>query len=262
MRLAELQQAVQAYVLDEAPPSATLVAAVAPPAAERWDIYADGYRLRLAEALAGSYPVLRTRLGEAAFTTLARAFIAATPSTHRSIRDYGAELGAHLARGATTAEEAMRAELASFEWQLAAAFDAEDARPAGVEELATLGNADWPALRFAPVPSLRRLATASNAVAVWRALRQDEPALAPEPCPEPLAALTATSTEWLIARRALVTEFRSLDGAEAAALDQLLAGATFGELCGRVAESLGDNAALQAASWLKGWLLAGLLLRV
>jgi hypothetical protein len=262
MRLAELQQAVQGYVLGEAPPSASLLAAVAPPAQERWDIYAGGYRLRLTEALAGSYPVLRRRLGEAAFAELSRAFIAATPSVHRSIRDYGSELAAHLARGAPGAETSMLAELAAFEWRLAAAFDAADAVPTGVADLATLAPGDWPALRFAPVPSLRRLATTTNAVDVWRTLRQDEPEFAPEPCPDPPATRAQSPTEWLVARRTLATEFRSLDAAEAAALDRLLGGATFGELCGWVAESRGEDAALQAASWLKGWLLAGVLLRV
>ena len=47
MRLAELEQAVQRHVLDGGALPAALEAAVAPPARERWDIYVEGYRLRL-----------------------------------------------------------------------------------------------------------------------------------------------------------------------------------------------------------------------
>ncbi len=72
----------------------------------------------------------------------------------------------------------------------------------------------------------------------------------------PPAARTAR-TEWLILRPELDTQFRSMPADEAAALDRLLGGASFGELCERLATTLGDEAAaaITAAGWLKGWLL-------
>jgi len=63
MRLADLEQAVQAHVLAGGELPAALVSAVAPPAAERWQIYTEGYRLRLTEALGLQYPALLARLG-------------------------------------------------------------------------------------------------------------------------------------------------------------------------------------------------------
>ncbi|MBS0394720.1 MAG: putative DNA-binding domain-containing protein [Proteobacteria bacterium] len=256
MRLAELQDAVQRHVLDGGAPPAALAAAVLPPAGERLGIYAEAYRLRLAEALATQFPALAARAGSEPFAALARAFIAATPSVHRSLRDYGAGLGAWLAAGAADEEQALRAELAEFEWRLAAAFDAAPGAAAGPADLATVAPQDWPALRFRAVPSLQRLATTTPAVAAWRAHR-DASGASP-------AATRGARVEWLIVRPALETQFRSLPGDEAGALDRLLAGASFGELCAELAARAPDPgaAALQAALWLKGWLQEGALERV
>jgi len=264
MTLAELERAVQRHVLDGGELPAALGAAVAPPAAERWDIYVEGYRLRLCEALATQYPALAARSGREAFDARMREFIAGTPSVHRSIRDYGGELADQLAAAARDPEAEMRAELAAFEWRLAAAFDAPGSTPTAPADLAGVAPEDWPGLRFRPVPSLARLSTRTNAVAVWRAAKA---ALEADSDGAPLstpAAARGARVEWLILRPALETEFRSLPADEAAALDRLLAGEPFGALCAELAATLGDDgtAAATAAGWLKGWLLAGALERV
>jgi hypothetical protein len=262
MKLEELERAVQRHVRDGGPLPAALEAAVAPPAAERWQIYVEAYRLRLTEALATQYPALAARAGRPAFAERVAAFIAATPSAHRSIRDYGRELPDYLAATARDLEDEMRAELAAFEWRLAAAFDAAPGRPAAPADLAGVAAGDWPGLRFRAVPSLARLGTSTNAVAAWRAAKAGA-GEAEDPACEP-AAERHERTEWLILRPGLDTEFRSLPADEAAALDRLLAGASFGELCEHLAATLGDDgaAALAAAGWLKGWLQAGALERV
>ena len=261
-RLAELQRAVQSHGLAGGELPTTLAAAVQSPAHERWQIYADGYRLRLVEALTISYPALAARLGPEPFAARMLEFIAVTPSVHRSIRNYGAELGAFIHARAQNLEDELQAELASFEWQLAAAFDARDVVAATAADLASVAPAEWAGLVFDAVPSLRRIATATNAVAAWRATQAsagaDDGAGA---AAVPPAAERTPRTEWLVVRPRLATLFRSLPPDEAAALDRLLAGASFGELCAALFESHGERAALTAASWLKGWLLEGLLLR-
>ena len=258
MQLAELEQAVQDHMLAGGELPAALATAVAPPAEERWQIYSDGYRLRLIEALGLQYPALQTRLGADEFATRIEPFVVATPSVHRSIRDYGGELGAHLRAMARTLDDEMLAQLAEFEWQLAAAFDAADARPTTPADLAGLAPSEWAELQFRAMPSLRRSRTTTNAIAVWRAMQlapEGDARLAP-------AAAPAEPTGWLIWRRALATEFRALEADESQALDQLFAGANFGALCEALAATHGEEAAVRAASWLKGWLLEGSLLRV
>lgn len=264
MKLAELERAVQRHVLDGGPLPAALETAVAPAAADRWEIYVEAYRLRLGEALAIQFPALAARSGRESFDTRMREFIAGTPSVHRSIRDYGRELPEQLATTAADLEGEMRAELAAFEWRLAAAFDAAGATPTAPADLAGVAPDGWPGLRFRGVPSLARLATSTNAVAVWRAAKAAlEAAGDGAPLTAP-AAVRGARVEWLILRSGLETEFRSLPADEAAALDRLLAGEPFGALCADLAAALGDDgaAAGRAAGWLKGWLLAGALERV
>jgi len=258
MRLAELEQAVQDHVLGGGELPAALAAAVAPPAEERWQIYTEGYRLRLIEALSLQYPALHARIGADEFATRIEPFVVATPSVHRSIRDYGEELGEYLRARATTLDDEMLAELAGFEWQLAAAFDSADAKPATPADLGRIAPAEWAELRFRGIPSLRRARTTTNAVAVWRAMQlapEGDARLAPPGAP-------AEPVEWLIWRRGLATEFRLIEADESAALDRLFAGANFGALCESLAATNRDEAAVRAASWLKGWLLEGSLLRV
>lgn len=261
MRLAELERAFQGHVLADGEPAPSLLAAVAPPARERLGIYVEAYRLRLVEALATQYPALAARRGRAAFAALAEAFVRATPSRHRSIRDYGAGLADFIAVDAAGDESRLQGELARFEWALAAAFDAAPGRAATIADLATVAASEWPTLRFRAVPALGRLATTTNAVEAWRAARADDGAQA-EPGAPP--ATRGARDEWLILRPVLDTQFRSLPADEARALDCLLGGATFGELCAALADELGDEgaAALAAAGWLKGWIGEGALERV
>lgn len=256
MRLHELESAVHAHMLKGGTLPEALVAAVAAPAAERWEIYTDGYRSRLIEALSLQYPALHSRLGTDEFTVRAEAFVEAVPSVHRSVRDYGRELGEFIRAHSDELDDRMLGELADFEWQLADAFDAANAVPTQPADLATIPPGEWADLRFAAVPSVRRLATRTNAVAAWRAAQNhDSGATAP-------AAAETEPTEWLIWRRGLATEFRSAATPEAQAFDALVGGATFGQLCEALASADDADAGLHAASWLKGWLLGGLLLRV
>ena len=264
MRLNELQQAVQAHILAGGDAPAELLAAVAPPADVRWRIYADGYRLRLIEALAAQYPVLAARLGPEIFPALVVDFIEATPSVHRSIRDYGAELETFFAERGHGVEDRMLGELAAFEWRLAGAFDAPHATATLPADLAGVQPADWATLAFVAVPAVQRLRTQTNAVAVWRTLKaaEDVPVSEPSPSETKPAAEIVDAVEWLIYRRELSVEFRSLAPDEAAAFDLLTGGTSFGDLCGALAEAGSESPALQAAGWLKGWLTEGVLLRI
>jgi hypothetical protein len=260
--LDDLQRTAQRHLLGAGPLPAALEAAIVPPAADRWSIYVEAYRLRLVEALATTYGALTARLGRDAFARLAREFIAAHPSTHRSLRDYGGELAAFIAARGTDAETRLQSELAAFEWHLAAAFDAPDATATAVAELASVAADAWPSLSFRGVPGLGRLRTASNAIAAWRAARaalDADPAAGP--VPEPVAGFV-DPVEWLIVRPGLESQFRSLPDDEAEALDLVLGGTPFAALCEALGARHGDGAALAAATWLKGWLTEGALLRV
>ncbi|HYC08677.1 MAG TPA: hypothetical protein VEC10_03510, partial [Steroidobacteraceae bacterium] len=120
------------------------------------------------------------------------------------------------------------------------------------ETLARLPPEQWAQLRFAFHPSIQRLTLWWNVPQLWQALTDDSE--------RPAVSLAGEPLEWLVWRQELSTYFRSLPRTEAAALDGARRGWPFGELCELLCEQLGDAAApAQAATLLRGWIAAGLL---
>lgn len=256
--LADLQQQVQAHLLDGGPLPASLRDAVREPAELRWRLYSDAYRIRLVEGLKEAYPAFVQRLGDETASTLLLDFVTSAPSTHRSLRDYGAELAPHLARDAADApgsELHLAAELAEFEWALAGAFDAVDAPAVTHDDLAATPAAVWATQTFATAPCVRRLRLRTNAPECWRA------AVAEPPIDGPAVRLEEMPVDWLIWRDGFAPRFRWMEPDEAEAFDACASGASFGDLCERLVDALGDEALLRAASWLKAWTADGLLVR-
>lgn len=248
-RLAELQRQFQQCLLE--PPEDLhqpwIHAGGRADPARQLSAYVHAYAARLKETLAGDYPAVRTAIGTDRFDALAEAYLRARPSRYFSLREFGRDLPGFIAARAESQATPWLGELASFEWTLGLAFDAADRPLADVADMATVAPADWPALRFTAHPSVQRLDLAWNTVALWEALNADEPV--------PVEAIHGQPVPWLIWRQDLTTRFRSLEPDEAVCLDALLAGASFGELCARLAEYLDpEQVPLRAASLLKGWL--------
>jgi Putative DNA-binding domain len=215
-------------------------------------IYQQAYTARLAAALRDNFGVLPRVMGDEAFDTLALAYIDAHPSRRPSIRWFGDQLPEFMAARDELVPHPALTDLARMEWALRGAFDAADATPINASDLARVPADDWPALVFAPLPSVRLLAMAWNIGPVWRALQGDEAPDLPEP-----EALTHTLLIW---RQGLDTRWRALDEEAARLLRAAVNGETFTDLCALAASEVGDEqAALHAASALRGWLDDGLL---
>jgi hypothetical protein len=240
---------------DDAPATAAVLRPLAD-AAPRLSIYRDAYRGRLVAALRANVPVLHRVLGDDAFADLALAYLADQPSREPSIRWFGHALAgwlqARIAAGDPRVPHPALADLVRMEWAIGTSFDAADAAPLCVDDLAAIAPTDWPALRFAAHPALRRVPLRWAVEPLWKALTADE-AAATEP-PEPLDHILAA---W---RLDLETRWRSLPADEDAALAACLAGTPFATLCEQVAEAgAGEEAALRVAGWLRGWVESGLL---
>lgn len=247
MNLRELQHAMQARVLHGDP---VIVACVRQShgldAARRLAIYANACTLRLTEALRDSFPALARVMGAAAFDAMSLAYIAAQPSSHPSIRWYGARLPDHLQAG----DQGALADIARWEWTLGIVFDGPDVAPVGLDAVTSFAAADWVALRVQFCGNLQRIAVRADAVQAWRAATSGTTGSPPESI--------ASATEWLIWRRGLATTFRSLLPDEAWAIDAARSGATFGELCeGLACRADAGSAPARAASLLKQWLTDG-----
>ena len=125
------------------------------PAATRLAVYSNAYRIRLAEALAANVPQLQQLLGAEEFGAVASRYIDEHPSQFASIRWFGDRLAQELER--SHAAQPWLAELARWEWALAASFDAQDATAVGIEALAAVAPDDWGELRLEFHPSVQHL---------------------------------------------------------------------------------------------------------
>jgi hypothetical protein len=253
MNLQDLQHAFQAHVLQgDLAISRQVRSSGALDVAGRLGVYRHAYTARLVEALRESYPALASTTGDEAFAALARGYLADHPSATASIRWFGHALADHLDAIATDERGAMLADLARWEWTLAAAFDGADQAAVGLEAAGSIAAGDWPSLRFTLHPNLQRTTLSTNAIEFWRAAGDDSA--------YPAMPLRMPPMEWIAWRRDLVTSFRSLGFEEARALEAAGRGQTFGEICADLAMRVGDDAApLQAATFLKQWLLDGWL---
>jgi len=252
-QLAKLQADFQAYIYDDVQGASfkqRIVDDEKVGVTTRLNIYADGYRLRIIEALASDYPQLHGLLGDEAFEALARSYIDQYPSTYRNMRWVGEQMAQHAAN--TLSEHPIAAEMAAFEWALGLAFDAEDIPALSVQDLAAIPPETWGALEFTLHPSVQLLDLHWNVIAVWQALHAEE---AP---PEPEQA----SSSCLVWRNHLDSHYRSLDAQEFQALQQIKDSANFGALCESLFETLGESATQQAAQYLASWLEAGMISQI
>ena len=256
MTLRQLQRELQNHLLRDHSTIADAIVDSPPlPVAARLGIYADGYRVRLFEALDNTYPLLHRLLGDEVFAALSEAFVAAHPSVHRSIRWYGRELAEFLSHTPPHADQPILAELAQLEWTLAEVFDAPNAEPASRAAFAAINPSAWSDLRFEFHPSLRRLPLRWNSAAAWKALNSEETPPHPE-CAE-------HAVPWLLWRRDLQNYFRSMTDDEAVALDCAWRGHNFGEICEALAEWLPEEEIpLRAAGLLGTWADSGIIVAI
>jgi hypothetical protein len=247
--LAQLQRALQANVVNGELAIADAIDSSAEiSAATRLAIYSDAYRLRLIEALQANYPILAQFVGDDAFSRMAQEYLAIYPSRHYSVRWFGHRLAEFLSEFPDYRDQVWLNEIATWEWKIATAFDAQDADVLTADDLATLSPDAWPELRFEFHSSAQRVALKTNAAAIVKASTNGDPL--------PTGTSQAARTEWLIWRQDLTVQYRSLETTEAAALDVLKSGATFGAMCETIANRSKDEeqVPLFAAGFLQRWI--------
>lgn len=216
----------------------------------RLEIYYNAYRLRLAEALATDYEILKTCVGDETFDAIVRDYIEARPSVYRNVRWFGGQLADFLHDEPRYAARPILADLARFEWTLGLAFDAAETAALRFEDIAAVPPEAWAGLRLTFHPALHVVDLRTNAVAVWNELKNANHGIAPESLPEPL--------RWAIWRKRLSPYFRSLEADEAWALDAMRDHLGFGEICAGLCQWLPEEqAAPRAAALLRGWVDEG-----
>ena len=218
-------------------------------------VYRNAYWARLVECLSNDFPGLKALMGEAAFDTLARAYVAQNPSRHPSVRWAGRALAAFVASEAPYRDDPWIADMARFDWALAHAFDAADAPAAGLVDLANVPPEFWGSVRLAFHPTVDFFRVATPVDEVQPALVNDAGTVF-----DRNARCTRGILVWRIAHD---VKFRAADLEEIASLETMKGGATFGDLCETLAGKMDEEAAtIRAAQTLQGWLQWGVIAHV
>jgi hypothetical protein len=252
--LADLQRAFQDYVLANSDAFAGQVRDTEK--ADRitlLDVYRDGYALRLIEVLTTDFSGVLAMTGPATFDSLARAYIAAHPSRHPSVRWFGRQLADFLATTAPYDRTPALAEMARFEWALGESFDSVDAEPIEAEAVMAVAPEAWETIAFAPVPSLQRRVFTYDVARSWQRREEVEPGtLEVVPLDDPVP--------WVIWRPERVSNFRSLEPDEAAMLEAMIERQPFPALCEALLSYVDENqAAARAAGLLRAWVEEGMI---
>ncbi|WED43586.1 DNA-binding domain-containing protein [Legionella cardiaca] len=251
-KLLDLQEQFQNYLLNgQSNIKQGIVDSEKIPATLRLNIYLDAYRTRLLECLANNYPVFKNYVGSESFYEMGNDYLEKNPSSYRSIRWFGDNFSHYL----KTQEKHALAELAEFEWGLTLAFDAADAPVLTIEEMAAISPDCWANMTFTPHPSLQQVHFYWNIVPIWQAVANEQQ-------PENLIENTK-SVSWVIWRSNYLSRFYSLTEDEAWAINAMLQGASFGEICAGLCEWFSEEeVGLQAASLLKSWIQSGLIAKI
>jgi len=120
---------------------------------ERLEIYSRSYWYRLFDSLYEDFPGLRAVLGQRAFARAAKAYLTDLPSASWTLRNLGSRLEAWLRGNPAFAGDRLdlALDMIRLEWAHIEAFDAEEKKVLGPEDLLELG----PGLRIAVQPYVR-----------------------------------------------------------------------------------------------------------
>ena len=216
-------------------------------------IYANAYGSRLREALEADHPALARYLGDELWAAFCNGYIEAHPSQVRSLRHFGVKVPTWLAQHQPFSNHPVVAELASFERELANAFDAADAERIDWPVMQSLDASVWPGLRLHFHPSVRLLPTLTNAVEIWRTLKDEQP--------PPEAGLPAAPARLLWRDLERISRFRPVEKSELAALHCIFSDQQdFASMCERLAEhSAVEDVPIMAIGFLRQWFDEGII---
>ncbi len=259
MRLIDWQLAFEQHLLADTPLAnsgfaATLLGGPTLDVDTGLAIYHNAYMARLQEVLRHDFAAIWYWLGDEEFASLAEAYVRRYPSAHYSLRWLGERFADFIVEHLLEEQSAPLAELARLEWAFTLAFDAPQGEPLSLEAMALLPPEDWPGLQVTLAPSVQQRLCHFNSVAIWRASKDSSDF--------PGSEALALAQICLVWRHQNVCRYRSLEPAEACALAGMVTtGWSFSELCGELAATHAEGAALQAVTWLKQWVEDGLLVR-
>lgn len=213
-------------------------------------IYRNAYRARLADALAISFERTQRWVGDQAFSAACAHYIITHPPQSWTLDAYGDQFVAVLAD--LFADDPEVAELAWLEWHMQQAFAAPDGPELTAATLSAAGidDGEWARLRFVMAAGFAAREVRHDCAALWHALGA-----------EAASDIVVTPTDpsaLVVWRCGLAPHFRQMDCDEFAALGQLVAGRSFGEVAGLA----GEQGIARFGQWFAQWLGEGLFAEI
>ena len=266
MKLAQLQRAFFARIAQVGETDPKLEAEVrrfgALSPAERLDLYANMYFLRLVEAVRADFPCVEALLGEVAFEAQVASYVRAHPSTQPSLDALGGRFEAHLRAGPGLGAEV--ADLAALEHARAEVLTEGDAEPVAKDALAALGPERVGEARLTLIPALRVLTLSTDVGPLWQALEDAGPWTGPGRPSTALGmnqgALGVNGSAFVVWRRDFEVFHAPISSEEALALRLADGTRTVAELCAPFESQ--EEPALAAFTALASWLAEGMVARV
>jgi hypothetical protein len=215
-------------------------------------VYRYAYSSRLVEALRNDHELLHAYLGDEMFDELGHAYVKARPSEHPNLRWFSQGLPEFLRANAPYSDYPVLGDLAALEKALNDAFDGTDGAVVTLADVSAFAPEIWKDLVLTAHPTAARFDLATNAPAIWRALKADET--------PPDAMEQAEPVRILVWRQENTPMFRELPAEEAMMWDEAARGVPFGVLCSMLATyDDPDTAAGRGASYLHAWITGGCL---
>ena len=190
----------------------------------RFAVYRNNVIVGLVDALAETYPVVQSLVGEDFFRSMAAIFVRAHPPRSPVLAWYGEAFPAFVETFSPLASLPYLADVARLEMLRVQAYHAADAAPLSRTGIATLlaDEAALPLVRFTLHPAVGVLRASHPVVSLWAAHQADDPASA-------LGDIDlAVAEAALVLRPGLDVEITRIEDGAAEFIDNLRHGLAFG----------------------------------
>ncbi len=219
------------------------------PGEARLAVYAEGYLVRIREALAEVYEAVRHILGDHAFAQLARDYAAAHPSGDYNLSFAGRALPKFLAGAPIAKQLPFLPDLARLEWAVCRAFHAHEQAPIDASRLANLSPDALAGSTLAFQPSVCVIRSAWPILDLWQARETPREQIDIELVDRPHIVL--------LSRDDVHVHVEPISEPQARLLEQLLAGATLAHACASAASA--GTEPLPVSDWFAHWMQRGLI---
>ena len=128
------QEFIKAALTPDAPIPAGMVTPMGTPAKRRFDVYRNNIIVGLKEAIAASYPAVKSLVGDAFFDAMAGDYVRAHPPKTPILPLYGADFAAFIDNFAPASRLPYLGDVARLEYALRQSYHAADTRPVPAAE--------------------------------------------------------------------------------------------------------------------------------